>query len=458
MNTEQTENKIITPNKENKKEYEHYIVSNPESKGKEIRPRERKMEITLSNLEYCKVGVKYQADTDVVKDKRNSVAKEMAKEYEVKGFRKGKATPEAIRLSYPKEVDSYLKQEMLNQAISDAVSEKNIKPFGGPSILSSSLEGNNFDVEFSIHILPEFELKEYKGFDIPKHNTGTTIEELSQQILQELRTEHSESVPYSENDFIQMTDSVVVEYKTVIGDSPVIKDLSSEGTVLEIGRINVAGFDNQLLGMKIGEEKTFTLKSPSKDFNPEYLDKDLTFTVKILSGSKKAPAALDDMLAQKIGLKDFAELEIQVKGVAGTKIQGMEQGHYFDQIGRRLIANHDFKIPSWIAEPEAKVQVQMQKKKWEDLSKEEQEKQIKDAEDGIKLSLVLSQIQENEPEAQLSQSELLDLAKKNISQYTQNPDKVMENIYSEGKMSMLLTRVKDEFSLNFILKNCNIIE
>ena len=416
------------------------------------------MQIDISEIEYCKTKITYRATPEDVKEKRHSVAKEMAKSYPVKGFREGRAPAEVIKLTYPKEVDSHLKQEMLNKAFQDSITEKNIKPFGGPSVESSTLNGNSFECSLTVHTLPEFELKEYKGFEIPKHNTGTTIDELSQQILQDLRTEQAESVPYVETDFVQAGDSIVVEYKTVIGDGPVIEQLSSEGTVLEVGRINIKGFDDQILGMKIGEERTFTLRSPEKDFNPEYLDKDLTFTVKLLSASKKTPAGLDDMLAQKIGLENFEALTTQVNGVAGAKIQGMENGHYQDQIGRRLIANHDFKIPDWIAIPEAKVQVQIQKKKWEDLTEEEQKKQISDAEEGIKLSLILAKIQEVEPEAQLEQSEMLELAKKNIAQYTEHPDQIMKDIAQKGQMNMFLSRIKDEHTLNFVLKNCAIVE
>lgn len=427
------------------------------AKLRDERPRERTMEIEMSEVEYCKVKVKYQASTEDVKEKKDFVAREMAKTYEVNGFRKGKATPEAIRISYPKQLEGHLKQEMLNKAFTDSVVEKNIKPFGGPQIILSELDGNNFDCEFSVHTLPEFELKQYKGFEIPKHNTGTSIEELSQQILQELRMEQSTSVPYGENDFVQLTDSVVVQYNTFMGEQPVER-LSSEGTVLEVGRINVPGFDDELLGMKPGEEKEFTLKTPAKDFDPEYSDKELKFKVKLLNGSKRVPAGLDDELAQRIGLENFEALQKQVIGVAGAKIQGMENGHYQDQISRRLIANHDFKIPQWIAIPEAQIQVKMQQKNWDTLSEEEKEKYIKDAEDGVKLSLILSKIQDEEPEAQLTDEELLAMARNNISQYTQNPDAVMDDIYKKGQMSMFLSRIKDEFTLNFILKNCTIVE
>jgi trigger factor len=418
--------------------------------------RERKMDIQLNDEGYCKVNVKYKADTDTVKEKRQYVAKEMAKSYEVKGFRKGKASPEVIRLSYPKEVEAYLKQEMLNQAFTDVVSEKGIKPFGGPQISSSTIEGNLFEAEFSVHTLPEFELKQYKGFEIPKYAATTTVDELSQKMLQELRTEHAEDVPYGENDFVQAGDKVVLQYHSFLDEAP-IEELSSEGVILKIGQTNIPGFDDNLLGMKNEEEREFVLRTP-KDFNEKFADKLITFKVKLMMGSKSNLAGLDDELAKKIGLETFASLMEEVGSVASAKLQGHENGHYQEQVGRRLIAEHDFVVPQWIADPEAKVQAQMQKKSWDTLSDEEKQKLTKDAEEGIKLSLILTKIQENEPDAQLHDDEVLKMARENLSKYTKNPDEVMQDVINKGQLPMFFSRIRDEHTLGFVVKNSTIIE
>lgn len=414
------------------------------------------MDISVNELEYCKLEVIYKSDPQDVKDKRDFVAKEMAKTYTPKGFRKGRATPEVIRLSFPNEVQGHLQQEMLNKAFTDAVVEKNIKPFGGPSISSVKLDGNNFECKFSIHTLPELELKEYKNFDIPKYHPAQTIEELAQKMLQEVRAENGEMLPYTENDFVQNGDSIVVKYDTFLDNVPIEK-LSSEGTVLQVGRINVKGFDEQISGMKVGDEREFTLRSP-EDFEPEHANKDLLFKVKLLSGSKNVPAPLDDNLAKKMGLEDFNALQTQANGVASARIQEVENSYYQQQISQRLIEKHDIKIPNWILEPEAQVQAKIQKLDWEKLGEEDKNKLFKLAEDGIKLSLILEKIRGSEPEAQVSDTELMNIVKQNLSQYTNEIDKVIADIYQKGQMSMLLSRVKDEFVLNFIIKNCNLIE
>ena len=414
------------------------------------------MEINITDLDYCKVKIAYKADIEDVRQQRQRVAREMSKTWDVPGFRKGKASAEVIRLSFPKEVEGYLRQEMLSKAYADSIAEKNIKPFGGPEIISNKLEGNNFEAELSVHTLPEFELKQYKGFEIPKHASEITVEELTQKILQELRMQHAESKPYGENEFIQAGDGVVIQYKSFLNGEE-LTDLSSEGALLEVGKINVPGFDDAILGMKPEEERDFTLHTP-KEFSEKYGDKDILFKVKFMTGSKKIPAALDDELAKRVGLKDYAELNQQAHSAATIRIQGIENAHYQDQVSRRLVTEHKFEVPEWIVKPEAQVQAQMQKKKWDDLNEEERAKFTAIADEGLRLSLVLSKIQEKEIEAQLTEEELFQLAKENIAKVSGNPDQVLQDIAQKGQLDMLLTRVKDEHALNFIIKNSTIVE
>lgn len=414
------------------------------------------MEIVINDLEYCKVGIKYQADPDTVKNKRNLVAREMAKSYVVKGFRKGKASPEVIKITFPNELSGYLKQELLNQAYSDSINEKGIKPFGGPMILSVTLDGNNFETELSVHTLPNFELKEYKGFEIPKYSHETTIDDFSQKILQNIRMEHAESIPFNDTDFVQMGDDVALQYTAILNNEEV-SDFSSSGSLLKIGQTNIPGFDDNILGMTVDQEKEFSLNIPDT-FNSKYVGKSLLFKVKLLSGSKSIPAALDDALAIKLGLSDFLALESQAKSVAGAKIQQAESAHYQDQVSRRLIAGHDFQVPEWIAIPEAKIQMQLIKKDFDSLTDVEKVNVIKDCEASVKLSLVLSKIQDTEIEAQLTQEELFGLAKQNISQFTNRVDDVINDLNQKGQMQAFLSRIKDEYTLQFIIKTCTFVE
>jgi trigger factor len=414
------------------------------------------MQININEIEYCKLLVQYEADPDKVSKKRNEVINRF-KSYRVPGFRPGKATTDAIRLHYSKEIYETLQKELTDDAFHDVIFEKNIKPFGQPNINSIQLESSKFICEFSIHKQPDFELGIYNDFDIPKFSGYLSEEELVQRMLQELRTKHGTMIAYENNDFVQMNDSVIADYAAFLDDGTPVQSLTATGQILNIGKINIPNFSESLLGMKPSETREFVLHVP-ENHATDCAGKDIKFMVKLISGSKVDPAPLDDSLAKQVGLETFELLTQNAHSTASARIKELEKNHHLDQIARRLLVNHDFKIPQWIITAEAQVAAKNSKQEWDSMLDVEKEKLIQQSEDNIKLSLILAKIREKEPEAQLTDEEVFETAKTNLSNYSQEPDKVMAEIFKSGNMPMFFNRIRDEYTLNFIEKRCTFIE
>lgn len=413
--------------------------------------------ITISEAGEFKLNIEYEEAIEKVKEMRDNVLREMTKSYKVPGFREKKATKEAINFTMPQEVENNLKQSLARSAYEQTIIEKGLKPFGQPQFSMVNLTGETFKCNFSIHTLPEVELKQYKGFDLPKFNSAMTADELSQSILQELRNTNGEQIPYTENDFVQANDQIILEFKASFEEKE-IEELTTPSTILQVGKINIPGFDENIIGMKIGENREFMLRTPENFYKPEYKDKVLNFQVKLIGGSKMIPAPLDESLAKKAKFESFEKMMEIVGGTASSRVQEWETDYLFDQVARRLLEIHTIKVPSWLSLPEAKMIAKSSQKDWEKISDEEKEAFLADAEKGIILSLVLEAVRNNEPDAQLTDEELLRLAEKNIGKFTQEPSKVMEGLYRDGKLSSVLGRIRDEFVLSFIVKNSNIIE
>ena len=129
-----------------------------------------------------------------------------------------------------------------------------------------------------------------------------------------------------------------------------------------------------------------------------------------------------------------------------------------DQISRRIIDAHDFKIPDWISTSEAQVNARNAGQDWTSISDEEKEKHIDMAEKSVKLSLVLQKIRENEPDAQLTDEEVFEHAKQNLAKYSPEPEKVMADIFKNGHIGIFFNRIKDEYTIKYIEKTCSFIE
>lgn len=409
----------------------------------------------MQEPEYCKLTVQVEADENEIAEKRNEIVNKF-KGYKVPGFRPNKATPEAIKNHFKKEIHNALTQQLADDAVQNAMSENNVKPFGRPQFTQVKLDNNKFNCEFSLLKQPDFELGTYKDFEIPKPAAPIAADELAAKMLQELRERNGTTTAYGENDFVQMGDSVIIDYQAY-KDGSAIPDFKNNGEVVNVGKIEIPGFSENILGMKPGETRSFELFFDAK-IKPEYNNSILKFEVKMHTGSKIAPAALDDDLAKTVGTESLVKLMENVNAMATNRINDLEKSNIVEQIAQRLVEGHDFKVPEWISVEEAKVNAKNNKKDWNIIPDAEKEQYIKMAKNNVKLSLILEKVRENEPEAQLAQEELLKIAQSNLAAHTQDPSKVFEELYKNGMLGLFLNRIKDEFCLNFISKNCKVIE
>lgn len=413
------------------------------------------MQIEMNETEYCKVDVHYEADIEAVLAKRSEVVGKF-KDATVPGFRQGHASPEVLKIYFRKEIDDALKRELANEAAQNTVYEKKIKPFGHPQFKAVNLEGNKFSCDFSLHVQPDFELKQYKEFEIPKPVEKISAPELAQRILQDLRVRYGETTQYGENDFVQIGDNVVIDYNGTVDDQPVDR-LTASGELVQVGKTPIPGFDDNLLGMKAGEERVFVLNMPDSVAD-SLAGKAVHFKVKLVLGSKIQPAPLDDSLAKKVGFEDFQTMMNHASTTASSRVQETTKNEIMDQITRRLVSGHDFKIPHWISSAEAQMVAKNNGENWEVLSDTQKEKYLEHADNSIKLSLILSKVRDTEPEAQLTDEEVFKVAKENISKFSNNPDEVFEGIFKNGHLPLLFNRIRDEHTIAFIQKYCTIVE
>jgi FKBP-type peptidyl-prolyl cis-trans isomerase (trigger factor) len=211
--------------------------------------------------------------------------------------------------------------------------------------------------------------------------------------------------------------------------------------------------------MTIDETRQFDFVVPD-DGLPSLVGKTIHFTVTLTMGSKVEPCPLDDSLALKFGKETFAELKAMVYQTACSKLDLLQKSQINSAIGNFLVTNHDVKVPNWLASSEAKYLAQQSKKDWDALLDIDKAKFMELATNNVKLSLILDKIRDDEPEAQLSDKEVLEIVKQNVmrSQPTENIQELLEKMNSTGYLQILFSRIKDEFVLDFITKTIKVVD
>lgn len=415
------------------------------------------MNIEVKETEPCKLIVSYEADAEQILNKRGEIVQAF-KKAPVPGFRAGKANLDIIKMHYRTQIDESLKRALAEDAYHNTIFEKKLRPHGAPKFNSAMLMDGKFTCEFELFVKPDFTLGTYKGLQIPKPSEPISDVELSEKMLQELRVKFGEVEPYSDTDFVQAGDTIIVDYEGLI-DGIKVDKLSAEGEMLVVGRSQLVDFDNNLLGMNIGETREFDLLVPPTGL-PSIANKRVHFKATVNMGSKNIPCPLNDELAVKLGKKDFNELKEFVLGSATARVQELSRQSLSEAVCNNLVNAHVVAVPHWLSLSEAKYLSHNAKLEWDTLSEVDKEKYIELAEKNVKLSLILDKIREDEPDAQLSDQEVFDVIKKNLmnTQLKTSLNDIIKEMDRTGYLQIMFARIRDEHTLDYIIKSSTFIE
>lgn len=415
------------------------------------------MEIKVQEVEACKLNIQYIADAGEILNKRGEVLSHF-KKAPVPGFRKDKAPIDAIKMHYRPQIEDALKRALAEDAFHNTLFEKKIKPHGAPKFNSVFLADGKFLCEFEILTKPTFELQAYEGLKVPKPHESDSAPEFAEKMLQELRVKYGEAAPYTETEFVEHGDNVIVDYEGSI-DGQALPNLSAVGEMLTVGSTNFSTFDDNILGMSLGETREFDVVIPDNSM-PSLSNKTARLKVTLNMGSKNTPCPLDDTLATKLGKKDLTELRTVVQGTAITAVQNKIKTAINESVAAQLVDMHAINVPNWMSLSEAKYLVQHAKLNWESLSDSDKELYLGMAEKNVKLSLILDKIREDSPDAQLSDQEVFEIIKQNLAKTKVNQpiDEIIQQMNKSGYLQILFSRIRDEHAMDFVTKKVSIIE
>jgi trigger factor len=415
------------------------------------------MKIEVTELEPCKLSVHYEANFMEIGDKRAEVETAF-KKAPVPGFRPGKATPEVIRVHYRQQIDDSVKRALAEDAFHNTLFEKKLRPHGAPRFNSLLLDGGKFTCEFELFTKPDFEAPAWKDMEIPMPPPPIDSAVLAEKMMQELRVRLGDVTPYSEGDFVQAGDNVIIDYEGSV-DGEVMESLVAQGEMVTIGQSPLVAFDNNLLGMTMGETREFDFVSPEGGL-PSLSGKTIHFKVTLNMGSKTMPCALDDEMAKKMGKADFAELQQFVAQAAFARSANSGKMAVHEAVAKKLVADTKVDVPHWMSLSEAQYLAHQSQLDWNVMSDSDKERLIEMASQNVKLSLVLDKIRELEPEAQLSDQEVFEIIKQNLAntKVTQSLDEVIQQMNKTGYLQILFSRIRDENAMDFVVKHVKLIE
>lgn len=293
---------------------------------------------------------------------KKSYAKNV-KRFNVPGFRKGKAPMNIIKKYYGVEV---LFEDAINfcceATYGEVIKENDIKPVDYPEIeIVDVAEGKDFVYSAKVTVYPEVELGEYKDLEVVKVEYPVLDEDVDSQL--KMMQEKNARVEAKEEDAVVENGNIaIIDFKGFIDDVP-FEGGEGKDYSLEIGSGTfIDTFEDQLVGLKVNEEKDVNVTFPEQYGKEELSGKAATFKVAIKEIKAKEIPALDDEFAKETS--EFDTLE-ELKADTRKKIEE----------SNNLKANREFeeKVIDVVCD-NAKVEVP------EIMVKNETDKMIKDLE------------------------------------------------------------------------------
>jgi trigger factor len=240
----------------------------------------------------------------VVDAEIDRVVKGYSKQARLPGFRPGKVPATIIRQRFREQIHHDVMHDLIPRAVEEALQERGIEPVDTPDIKDVSLqEGQPLTFTAAVQTVPAFDPGDLSTIAVHEHPT-TITEDAIAQTLDRLRDRAAKQEPV-EGRPLADGDTAVLEIDRTDPDG---KSDRHDNVSVELGAAaNPPGFDQNLIGLSPGEEKTFGTHFPEDYSVKEMANTDVTYHVKVKEIRRRVLPELDDEFAKDIG--DFASLD-----------------------------------------------------------------------------------------------------------------------------------------------------
>ncbi|WP_416196210.1 trigger factor [Selenomonas sp.] len=259
------------------------------------------MKVSAEKIENQKVVLTIEVVAAELDKAEERACKRFASQVNIPGFRKGKAPRKIVEQHVGKQTvlqeafDYFIAPEALAEALKDQKMEDIVTR---PDIETVTLEEGK-DVVFKATVVPRPEVKlgEYKGLKIAKDEVKVTDEDVDNQ-LKRMADHQAKMVEAPEGAAVQDGDFTTLDFKGFV-DGEAFEGGEGKDYPLQIGSHSfIPGFEEQLIGAKVGEEKDVNVKFPEEYHAKELAGKDATFKCTIRSIKHKELPAIDDAFAK----------------------------------------------------------------------------------------------------------------------------------------------------------------
>ncbi|HOC93194.1 MAG TPA: trigger factor [bacterium] len=294
------------------------------------------MEVKANRIDNENIEIEITAPKEMVDKAISRVYQQMASGQAIKGFRKGKVPREVIKSMVGEEgIAAEALHDLLPDVYEKAIEQSKIIPIGEPEFdpFPTLKAGEALEVKFKLQALPDFELGEYDIIPVQLNREVKVEESEVEEAVLAMRKRAAEFAPMTDDRGCAEPDRVTINYE-IKAENAVLVD-NREGLVLRMGEGEMLPeIENNIVGMKPGENKEFPVKYPENYQNPDLAGRDTTVTITLVSIESAKVPEIDEEFLKKIG--NYADADAFKKDIE-KQIRLMKVQRHEQEVGEQMI-------------------------------------------------------------------------------------------------------------------------
>lgn len=321
------------------------------------------MSVKVEKISGCKVSIKFGVDSEKFDVALDQAFAKKVQEVEVKGFRKGKLPRDMYNAKFGEES---LYEEAVNFAVNEAYQEAlekhKLDVVGRPELdvdFATVGKGKKLKFTIAVEVWPEVELGQYKELEIVKESVEVSEKDVEDYINRQKKN-HAELVVI-EGKSLENGHTAIFDFEGFV-DGVAFEGGKAENYSLEIGSHQfIPGFEEQMIGLNVGEEKTLNVKFPENYQQDALKGKEAVFNVKLHEIKERVLPELNEEFVKDLELKDVETVDqylVYVKETLAKEKEEASANKFNDDVLTLAVNNAKLELPQALVDEEIERQVQ----------------------------------------------------------------------------------------------------
>ena len=433
------------------------------------------MKTDFTDISETRKSLNVEIPHDLVEAEIERAAERVGKTAKVHGFRQGKVPSHIIRKKYRDEILHDVAHTMIPRAVDDALRERSIEPVDNPDISEVVLEeGKPLSFKATFETLPAIDPGAYEGVSLRRAAAVLEVGEVD-RALSQLRQRAARFEPV-EDRASELGDTLLMDVVRTMraqrlialpGETlPEEKPESLENVSVEIGSpANPPGFDENLVGLRPGQEKHFDTTYPAEFTIEELRGQTVSYRATVKAIRKRVVPALDDDLAKELGFDTMDALRERVREDLQHEAEHASERQLRADLLKELSSRVNIELPASMVDREIDRRLEefvgrlfqqgVDPMKAGIDWKQFREEQKAPAEDTVRAALLLDEIAKRESIV-VTEDDVRQEIETYAGQTGREPSAVRAALEKEGGLGRIYGGLRRERTVKWLLEKANI--